>query len=140
VEGAQRPTQLDDSHDDTLQIPQHLARRNAEHGEATLHQSCIARGVPFRAVAPLVGLAVDFYGEPRLETGKVDNEGCLWELFAEFEVTGPFAKFPPEQDFGKAHFFSQTAGVFDRLDGALEDSRAPSTSLRLVPLPVPGRI
>ena len=34
---------------------------------------------------------------------------------------------------------AQPAGELNRLDRCLEDARAPSTSLRLVPLPVPGR-
>jgi hypothetical protein len=64
----------------------------------------------------------------------------LRRLLPEFVAARALLKLDPEQNLGEAHFLPQLTRppyLFDRLP---EDARAPSTSLRLVPLPVPGRI
>jgi hypothetical protein len=60
-------------------------------------------------------------------------------LFAEFKPTRPPPKFAPQHNLRQTHFTPQFAREFDGGRGAT-DHRCPTTMLRMVPLPVPGRI
>ena len=82
--------------------------------------------------------AVDLHGELSFTTEEVDRVGIHRMLSPKLQSARTTAKLLPKQDFRKRHFLAQLArGVDDR---ALKLLMPPSTSLRLVPLPVPGRI
>jgi hypothetical protein len=91
-------------------------------------------------------LAVDLYRKPPLQTGEVHDVTTEWELPAKAQTVGTLAELLPEYDFWPRQFAAQPAGDADvsirRADGAMADAPGfgPSTMLRMVPLPVPGRI
>jgi hypothetical protein len=59
-------------------------------------------------------------------------------LTAELQPGGPAPKQLPQEHFGQGHFAAKPAGFVDLR--TLERLAPPSTMLRMVPLPVPGRI
>lgn len=58
-------------------------------------------------------------------------------LAAKLQTSGALPQGLPEQPFWNGHFAAQAAGEID--NRALSGRMAPSTALRAVPLPVPGR-
>jgi len=91
-------------------------------------------------------LAVDLYRKPPLQTGEVHDVTAGWKLPAKAQTVGTLAELPPEYHFWQRQFAAEPAGDADvsirRADGAVANARdfGPSTMLRMVPLPVPGRI
>src|SRR5690606_30824783 len=82
--------------------------------------------------------AVDLDDESGVRTVKVDDVRWDWMLLAELQAELLSAQLFPQQDFGERHFPAQLAsGVCLR---AMRKPGAPSTALRAIPLPVPGRM
>jgi len=61
----------------------------------------IAMLIAFRPIAARMGLAIDLDREPRVMTGKIEAAVADGMLAAEFESSGAFPQFTPEQDFGE---------------------------------------
>ncbi len=86
--------------------------------------------------------AVHLDREPGFEATEVELIPSLRCLTAKLETAGASAKLLPEQNLGQAHPTAQYASLLNMLDRRTKDfglARAPSTALRAVPLPVPGR-
>jgi hypothetical protein len=56
------------------------------------------------------------------------------------ETAGSFTQLAPQYRLGEAHLDAQLSGAFERVGGAGYHLACPSTMLRMVPLPVSGRI
>jgi len=139
VEGAQPPTLAHDTANNALQISKHLTRRNPKHRKSKPLKIAIPLTIPLLPCCAIMSVAVHFNPKPHLQTSEVDRKSTLRALLAEAESPWPLFERPPQKALGGAHVPPQPAGELDRLDRYTEDARAPSTSLRLVPLPVPGR-
>jgi hypothetical protein len=88
VEGPKRPAPLDDSHQNTFHIPQHLARRNPHHRETQTRQIRIPRHIPLRSVAAIMRLSIHFDRQSHRQTGKIDDKPILRKLLAKPETPG----------------------------------------------------
>jgi hypothetical protein len=139
VEGAPTVTLAHDSADYTLQIAENLLRGNPHRAESKFLQEAIPACVALRTIASTVRLSVDLNSQPRLQAGEVEREWALRALFAKLVPSRPLLERPPQKSLCGAQILSQLTCELHRLDRRLEDAWAPSTSLRLVPLPVPGR-
>jgi len=139
VEGSPFATSRNDSIQAHLQILQHVSRRNSEHGKSLPVQRRVPRAIAFRPVVAIVRFAIDLDPQSNFEAGEVDYVRSYRKLASEAKTVGPFAQLLPQQDFGQAHVLAQAASCPDRLDWADGDKGDPSTMLRMVPLPVPGR-
>jgi len=139
VEGSSLTTSRNDSIHTHLQILQNVPSPNPEHRKSLSFQRRDPRAIAFRPVATIVRLAIDLDPQSDFEAGEVDYVRSNRKLAAEAKTAGPFAQLLPQQDFGQAHVLAQAASCPDRLDRADEDKGDPSTMLRMVPLPVPGR-
>ena len=73
----------------------------------------------------------------RARAVEVDDVRSDRMLTAEFEASLFAAQALPKQTLGQGHLTAKLAGGMNY--GALRGPRAPSTALRAVPLPVPGR-
>ncbi len=82
--------------------------------------------------------AVDLDDQPRIGAEEIHDIGSDRVLAAEARAKTFAAKSLPQHDFRQRHRAAQLAGVHDLRTQHLLD--APSTALRAVPLPVPGRI
>ena len=139
VEGGPRAALLDDSRNDTFQIAEHLCGRNSHRREAVLRQIPVPPLIPLRPISAVVRLSVNLDCDACLKTGKIQGKRPLRALLSKLEPTRPILQRPPQQPFRGAHVLAKPTRAFHRLDRRLEDTRAPSTMLRMVPLPVPGR-
>src|SRR3569623_732109 len=98
----------------------------------------VARFVVRRSIAAIVNLAIHLDDQAGFAAVEINDIGADRVLAAELHA-GPAAAEPlPEQYFRQAHLFALLAGE-DRFR-AERSWRGPSTALRAVPLPVPGRI
>ena len=134
VEGSPRPTRCNDHLDDAFDIAQYVAGRNADRAKAESRDAAIASCVTPDFVR--VNFAIDLDSEADLETGKIKPVAIQWMLAPELEAAGPGAQHAPKNDFGKVTAAAFLASTFDRFRRGAEN---PSTTLRVVPLPVPGR-
>jgi hypothetical protein len=139
VEGYPLAARRDNADNHRFQIAQHLTRWNAQRMKATLSKDAVARDVSLGPVAPVMALPINFNGQPRFEAGEVQQIGRLWMLATKAKSARAFAQGLPQEHFWKLHFparLSRSAHIMDR---RAEDGWDPSTVLRTVPLPVPGR-
>ena len=136
VEGAGR--RRNDHSDRSVQIGQHIARRHAAQAVAVLTQKPIALDVTRGSFAPIMRLAVNLDAKPRRRSVEVDNIRADRMLPAKTNPGSRPSKRSPEQHFRVAHVAAQLAR--DCHLGPQHSRRTPSTALRAVPLPVPGRI
>ena len=90
------------------------------------------------SVTHVMGNAVDLDGETCRQTAEVDHAiASNRVLSAKLQPGRPLAKPLPEEPLGHRHFATKLPGAVN--DRTLRRRRAPSTALRAVPLPVPGR-
>ena len=139
VEGAPTPARVYDSENDALKVVEHFRRWNAHGRETQGFDISVARRVPFGAIASIVRFAIHLDGQPCQEAGEVEGERSLGALLAKPVTAGPLLQRPPQETLRRARLPTQLACELHRPDRSLQRTRAPSTSLRLVPLPVPGR-
>ena len=140
MEGPQLTGLDDDAFDGAVEIREDVDRGDAENPKPGAPESNIFQGISLRLIAAIVHLTVDLDCQSRFEASEIGDISPHRVLPAEFPTTGAEAKRAPEQHFRKGHILPKRTGAFYGLDRRMEDRRAPSTSLRLVPLPVPGRI
>ena len=134
VEG--RAARGDDVTHDGVAIDQDLTRRNAESAEATGGEVVVARGVASGTITARMRLSVDFDRETCRQAGEVQAIRPDRMLASELEAAGSGAERAPEDHLGHVAGAALLARPLD--SGALR-GEDPSTSLRPVPLPVPGR-
>ena len=130
----------DDAGDDAIAIGQDVARGNTQRRKTEAIDNCVATAVAIRPIAAPMYLAIDFNREAGFEAGKVERKFAERMLAAEAEAAGVCSKRAPEDDFGQIAAAPFAAGKLDCPPRCAERRAThPSTSLRLVPLPVPGR-
>ncbi len=139
VEGAHLGAARNDAGQDRVQVPKHIRRGNPHHFEPSSPKHRVSYSIPAGLVATTVSFSVDFNDHPTLKTGKINRHLSNRKLSSKFESVRPSSKHLPEQDLRQAHLAPQLPCALYLLDRSLEDAWAPSTSLRLVPLPVSGR-
>jgi hypothetical protein len=128
----------------TVQIRQDLARRNSDGSKSLVRKPFVASLIMDRRKPSIMDFAVYFDGKARLETSEIEDVRSRRMLAPELEAGGALAELAPEKNFGQGHVFAELSGLADRLAGAgqhgfLSGRCSPSTILRMVPLPVPGR-
>ena len=74
------------------------------------------------------------------KAGEIRGDPVCWKLTPELQACGSLSKNLPQQHFRQAHLSPQLTCALYLFDRCLEDAWAPSTMLRMVPLPVSGRI
>ena len=145
VEGSTRAGRKDER-DHTIEIIEYVASGNPKRFEANPGKHSVASCIALGVVAHLMSFPVDLNRETPFETSKVSNITAAGELTPETQTIGTSAQLLPKNDFRQRHRSAQlpcAANVDVRCtNGAmLRPPRFdPSTMLRMVPLPVPGRI
>ena len=126
-----------DGSDSAVQVSKTVRREQGKHFVAVVSKETVARFVAPGSITGVVRKAVDLHREASAGAVEIDHIGPDGVLPAEPEA-GPFAaQALPHQALGQGHFAAQLAGGVDHW--ALRGARTPSTALRAVPLPVPGR-
>jgi len=140
VEGAHLGTGRDDETKYGVHVAKNIARCNADDSEALTSEDRIASGVSLRSVTERMALAIDFNEEAGFQAREIHCHLADGKLAAELQPCGSLAEHLPQQHFRQAHLTPQLTCALYLLDRCLEVAWAPSTMLRMVPLPVPGRI
>ncbi|KTE22068.1 hypothetical protein ATE67_05430 [Sphingopyxis sp. H050] len=84
--------------------------------------------------------SVDLDSKAHRRAIEIENIDACRMLAPEFETFRSLPQDTPKHPFGEAHFAAQFACTFQCVAGAGNHGMCPSTILRMVPLPVPGRI
>src|SRR3546814_17158286 len=84
--------------------------------------------------------SIHFDRQPHGRTIEIQNIDTRRVLAPKLEAVWPPPQQAPEHPLGKAHFAAQFSGALERVAWAGDHRGCPSTILRMVPLPVPGRI
>jgi hypothetical protein len=127
-------------------IAQHFSRRNSQYLKPKIRKYRVSPDVPFRQIATTVNLAVHLNCNSPLEAGEIEDVAFVRELPAESQSARSSAQLPPEEHLRKGHVAAKLASETDTTFVSAYCSMAdacgvdPSTMLRMVPLPVPGRI
>jgi len=127
VEGESRNGNVQDMRDDPLQIVQHARGRNPQRLDVVQYQPGIAGRVARRLLSTIMRFAIDLDAKQCVRTEKIERVGTRGMLTTEFERTGAFAQFAPEQDFRQRHFFSLFARTLYRVSRTFEHCPCPST-------------
>ena len=139
VEGNARGTGLHDVLDGGIQILKHFDSRDSQYYDITRRQPFVADHIPLGPVAEIMGFSIDFDRQPRFGAKEVENIRPSRMLSPKLESSGSRPQFAPQQAFGQTQLTAQTARTFDGLPRSGQHRAFPSTMLRMVPLPVPGR-
>ena len=139
VEGNARRRGLNDMLDNGVLVLKHLSGGNAQHHDLVASQPLIALGIPLRTITEAMTFAVHLDRQPYLGTEKIEHIRTSRMLPPELETSGPSTQRTPQQSFGQTQRLSQSPCPFDGVPRSGEHSAFPSTALRAVPLPVPGR-
>ena len=113
-----------------------MARGQAQDLESLRNQPRVTACVALRAVASLMRLAVNLDCKSPFETGEIENDLAKRMLAAELVATRTLAQLAPDQNFGQIAGAALALGNAESIRTGGEE---PSTTLRAVPLPVPGR-
>ena len=140
VEGAQVIASRHNPENNPIEIAEHVTSKNSHHVKTFfLKQRITSRIAPW-LIAAIMPLSVDLDDQPVAEAGEVGCYPTHRKLRPKLQSVRSPSQRLQEQHFGQAEFTAKDAGTLHLLDRRLEDAWAPSTKLRLVPLPVPGRI
>jgi hypothetical protein len=126
--------------DRTLKIRQNLQRRNAKGPETLRHQPFVTCLVASWNGTTIVRGSIHLDRQPRREAHEIQDERTCRMLSSELETAGALPECAPQQNLGQRHLPSQPASLADRRAWTCQHRASPSTMLRMVPLPVPGRI
>jgi len=140
VEGAHVSTCCHDETKHGVHVLEHVACRNAHNAESITFQNRVTGMIALRLITDTVPFTVDLDDQPPLKAGEVDCDLPDGKLPTKLQASGALSQNLPEQHFRQAHLAPQLTCALYLLDRCLEDAWAPSTMLRMVPLPVPGRI
>jgi hypothetical protein len=135
----------DNEREHALKIVENVASGNPQCLEPRRRKLPIANSVSLRVIAHRVGLTVEFNGNSTLQTGKVEYVSHRRELPPEAKTLRALPKMMPEDDLRQGQLPTQLARETNIpircADSAVSNALLdPSTMLRMVPLPVPGRI
>ena len=139
VEGHARRADIGDILHHSTDIHKHVPRWNTHHFYSLPSQPRVTRAIPFWAIACVVRETVHLNRDANFGTKEVEHIGTCRMLSSKLEAAGSLAQFAPQQAFGQRQFTAQSSRAFDSLSRSGEHSALPSTMLRMVPLPVPGR-
>jgi len=139
VEGSAQRRLTDDVPNSRLDIVEHQRRRNPQNGNIMRSKPAIAPCISFRAVPQIMRYAVDLNRKPYLGTEKIEHIGTSRMLAPKLETVRSGAKCAPQEAFGQAQGAPQSARFNNCSLRSRQHSVSPSTALRAVPLPVPGR-
>jgi len=136
VEGA--PSPLKNPQDRRSGVAEGFRRGQVNHWESTAKQEILTTRIALRCLGGIMRKSVDFDDQAGFAAVKVDDIGFNRVPAAEHQPIRPLSQLLPRQHFGETHLLPEApCGVDGR---TLERRPAPSTALRAVPLPVPGRI
>ena len=136
MEGLARTARGDDRDDDTINRVQDVSGGNAKGVEPALAHVSIADGVTRRLIPAIMNFAIDFDSESCGQASEIKAVGTDRMLTTEFEAARALAQCSPKDHFRKVAGAAFASGHPDRRGVGVE---YPSTTLRAVPLPVPGR-
>ena len=139
VEGTARHGAVNYVFDHSSFIPKHISGRDPQHRDILAGQPIIPFDVSLRPITETVALPIDLDREPRLSAEEIEHIRTSGMLTPEPEPTRPRAQQTPQQAFRQTERPTQSSRVFDGLSRSGEHCAFPSTTLRAVPLPVPGR-
>jgi hypothetical protein len=140
VEGAHLRASRNDPGNYAVEIAQYLTSRNSHHVKTLFPQKLVPSGIALGLIAATMRLSFHLDDQAMAEAGEVGGNRSNRKLRSELQSVGPSAEGLEQQHFWQAKLTPELAGALYLLDGYLEDAWAPSTVLRTVPLPVPGRI
>ena len=140
VEGAHLGTGSQDVVEHPVQVLKHVTSGDSRHSKPLATEHRVTRDIAPRLIAEAMSFPVDFDNEASFETGEIDSHLTDRKLFPEFVTIRPFSQLLPQKNLGQAHVLPQRTRALNLLDRRVEDAWAPSTALRAVPLPIPGRI
>ena len=129
-----------------LEVVEHIARRNPNGLEPDMGKHGVTRCIAAWVRAHPVRLSVNLDYEPPVEAGEIGHTAVARKLTTEAMTVRALSKLLPEDDFWQRHLVTELACTSDvrvrRTDRSMSHPPrfGPSTMLRMVPLPVPGRI
>ena len=135
-----------DHREHALEITQDVAGWNPESVKASFPKGSITLEVALRVVAHRMCFPVHLDRQPAFETGEVRNITAARELPPKAKSARALAEMMPQYDFREGHLAAKVPRAANvgvgRTDHTMPNANAfgPSTMLRMVPLPVPGRI
>jgi hypothetical protein len=103
-----------------------------------LDQKSVAQLIALRPITPRMRLAIDLNNQRSFAAVEIDNVRTNRVLAAKLQPRLSAAKLLPQHHFWEAHILAELACDIDF--GPKHVPHSPSTTLRVVPLPVPGRI
>ena len=139
VEGHARRTGLNDVANHSGYVLEHMTGRNPHHLHSLASKPRVSRSIAFGTIASVMRKSIEFDRNANLGAKEIQHVATCGMLSPKFEATGSLAQFAPQQAFGQRQFTAQSSRAFDSLSRSGEHSALPSTMLRMVPLPVPGR-
>jgi hypothetical protein len=129
-----------------VEIIEDVSRCNPQGCEACFGQLTVASKVALRRAPHRVGLTIHFDRDPAREAGEVCHVAAAWKLSTKPQAVRLLTQLLPQNDLRQGHTAAKLTCTADgnvrRADCAVPDAPPfdPSTMLRMVPLPVPGRI
>ena len=114
-------------------------RRKAKYADILAGQPPISNLIARRTVAAIMRFAIDLDRVALARTVVVEDVGTSRMLWSELQARRSLPQRLPQQHLRQRHFLPQVASAGDGLHRPGQPATSPSTSLRLVPLPVPGR-
>ena len=135
-----------DHREHAFEITQDVAGWNPESVKASFPKDRITLEVALRVVAHRMCFPVHLDRQPAFETGEVGNIATARELPPKAKSARALAEMMPQYDFREGQLATQLTSKANvgvgRTDHTMPNANAfgPSTMLRMVPLPVPGRI
>jgi len=139
VEGRPLPTGSNDPFDRATDVAENIARRNTQDSDGLARKPGVTRGIPLGSITHVVRHAIDLDHQSNLGAKEIEHIGTGRMLPSELEATGPRPQFAPQQALRQGQATTQPSCPFDRFPRARQHRDFPSTMLRMVPLPVPGR-
>src|SRR6185503_8513753 len=160
-------TIMENVRDYSVHVLQHFNGWNSQSLISCSGQSSIAHVVPPRSITIAVIIAVNLDQQPSRDASEIRHIAADGILLSELQSARPFAQDTPQQHFMQTHLAPERARKADVLIGRADSAVlhaspilpgtgrwqrvsadggvnvaavGPTTMLRMVPLPVPGRI
>jgi hypothetical protein len=87
----------------SVNVIEHVTRRNAQHREARPFQICLAQRINARLLTEFMHCSVNLNQQTRRKACEVGDIAAHRVLSSEFESCRSTAKGPPKQDLRQAH-------------------------------------
>jgi len=125
--------------DHSRQISQDIGGGYAQHRNALRRQPMGSGRIVAQGIRPVMAAAVHFDGQSNDRAVEIQDIDAGWMLATEFEAVRALAQRLPQQPFRQGHLAAQFTRALHRSAWSGQHGTCPSTVLRTVPLPVPGR-